>query len=144
MQSSAALGARPARTCISVLFGLGMWLFTELLGWTGGVLLLYAVIVSQTKESWAPIERWASPLSAFLTLVGTAIPAAAIYFHSDSPRRPWISSKWIVSPIVMLSCVVGIVLLCQGRLSQVSVTAFGLLAISGGLKRLLRYPIGND
>ena len=144
MESSAVPQTPPVRSRLSLLFASFIWLFTELLGWTGRLLVVYAFIVSQTEESWAPIERWAFPLSAFLTLLGTAITAAAIYFHSETPRRPWTSSKWIVSPIVILSCIIGIVLLFQGKLSQVSVTAFGLLAISGGLKRLLRYPSDND
>jgi hypothetical protein len=116
------------------------WLFTEFLGYAALVLILYSLISSRVGEAWRPVERWATFVSSLLTLLGTFVTAASVYFGSYvvNPRK---HSKFFVAPVVIISSLVAVFfLLIQGSLSQTLVNAFGLLAIAGALKRLLPYP----
>lgn len=129
------------RRYTGTIAGVGLWWFTELLGWAGALLVVYTLITWATSEPWPVVERHAPFISSLLTLIGTALTAASVYFHSSKPRAPWRHSKYVASPIVIFSSVAAIaILLVSGQLSQVSVSGFGMLAIAGGLKRLLTYP----
>jgi predicted membrane channel-forming protein YqfA (hemolysin III family) len=133
------------RGYMGTVAGVGLWWFTELLGWTGALLVLYTLITWATNEPWPVVERHAPFISSLLTLIGTALTAASVYFHSSKVRTPWRHSKYVASPIVIISSVAAIaILLVSGKLSQVSVSGFGMLAIAGGLKRLLTYPVESS
>lgn len=137
--------ANSAWNYIGTVAAVGLWWFTELLGWAGALLVVYTLITWATGEPWPVVERHAPFISSLLTLTGTALTAASVYFHSSKPRAPWHHSKYVASPIVIVSSVSAIVILVMtGRLSQVSVSGFGMLAIAGGLKRLLTYPAESN
>lgn len=130
-----------ARRNIGTVAAVALWWFTELLGWAGALLIVYTLITWATGEPWPVVERHAPFISSLLTLIGTALTAASVYFHSSKPRAPWRHSKYVASPIVIVASVAAIaILIMSGQLSQVSVSGFGMLAIAGGLKRLLAYP----
>jgi hypothetical protein len=116
------------------------WAFSEFLGAAGAALILYSLIAYATQP-WPPIEERAQFASAILTLVGALLTAASIYFHSASIRPPWKHSRYLVAPVVIASCLFCLYLLKKnGALSPTLVNGFGMLAISGGLKRVLPYP----
>ena len=120
---------------------MAVWWFTELLGWTGAILIGYTALTWATGDPWPLVERHAPFISSLLTLVGTTLTAASVYFHSSRARAPWHHSRYVASPIVIVGTVIAIVILVKsGDLSQVAVSGFGMLAIAGGLKRLLAYP----
>jgi hypothetical protein len=127
---------------IKHLFVVIVWLFSELLGYAAPCLILYAIIADYVGEPWRPIEKWASFISAALTLLGTIATAASVYFYSNVPApKPREHSTRIVAPIVIASALIALgFLVIRGDLSGVLVSAFGLLAISGAIKRLLPYP----
>ena len=135
-------GADTKRGHLGPLVAAALWWFTELLGWAGALLVVYTVITWATKEPWLVVERHAPLISPLLTLIGTTLTAASVYFHSPTPRAPWHHSKYVAAPIVIASSVAAIgILALSGQLSQVSVSGFGMLAIADGLKRLLTYPV---
>lgn len=137
--------ANTTRRPLSTLTAVALWWFTELLGWAGALLVVYTLITWVTSEPWPVVERHAPFISSLLTLFGTALTAASVYFHSPKVRAPWRHSKYAASPIVIISSVVAIaILITSGRLSQVAVSGFGMLAIAGGLKRLLAYPVESS
>ena len=119
-----------------------VWVFSEFLGYAGGLLILYSVIAGYTKQIWPPVEQIAQLASSFLTIVGAMVTAGSIYLPPlTTLRPPWTHSRYVVSPLVILASLVAIYFLCTLRqLPPVLVGGFGLLAISGGIKRLLPYP----
>lgn len=117
-----------------------LWLFSELLGYAAPFLILYSIIAHYVGEPWRPIEKWASFISSVLTLFGAAATAVSVYFYSSVPK-PSEHSTRIVAPIVIASSMIALwFLFSKGTLSPVLVSAFGLLAIAGAIKRLLPYP----
>lgn len=117
-----------------------LWLFSEALGWFGAALIGYSIIVVYTQP-WPPIEAVAQFGSSLLTVLGTLVTVGAIYLPGASARPPWTHSRKVVAPVVITACVVALYFLIRLRhLPPVLVSGFGLLAISGGLKRLLPYP----
>ena len=122
---------------------IGLWAFTEFMGWTGALLVLYAVITWATNEPWPVVERYAPFISSLLTLIGTVLTAATVFFHSPIARAPWHHSKYIAMLVITFAAVAIATLVVSGDLSQVAVSGFGMLAIAGGLKRLLAYPIDS-
>ena len=125
---------RPTMTALT------LWGFTEFLGWVGAFLVVYALITWMTSEPWPVVERHAPFISSLLTLLGTALTAASVYFHSSKARAPWHHSKYVALVVIVSALVAIAVLTRSGKLSQVAVSGFGMLAIAGGLKRLLAYP----
>ncbi|HEY2975863.1 MAG TPA: hypothetical protein VGJ48_25335 [Pyrinomonadaceae bacterium] len=116
-----------------------LWLFSELLGYAGGALILYGIVAARANAFWPPVEQIAAFSSSLLTILGALVTAGSIYLHGTRP--PWKHSRSIVAPVVIGSCVAAIYFLYRlGQLPPVVVSGFGLLAISGGLKRLLPYP----
>src|ERR1041384_1640180 len=93
------------------VIGFVMWLFTELLGWIGGILILYTVISALSKETFDPVERNAPFLSSILTIIGAFLTAMSVYFPSDGLRPPWKHSKYFFSPIIMIGAAVAFGLL---------------------------------
>ena len=115
-----------------------IWLFTEGLGWIALVLIAYSGIAAYLAEPWKPVEKYAETFSAMLTLVGTLITAAAIYVPQSEARPAWWHSRVVVAPLVIAACTTALFLLFRaGHLPPTLINGFSLLAISGGLKRML-------
>jgi hypothetical protein len=113
------------------------WLFTQALGFSGALLIVYSVVSTMTQP-WPPLERVAEFVSSFLTLLGVLITAASIYIRQEPPHPPWRSSRIVVAPLVIACCVAAsIFLIKEGPLPPTLVNGFALLGISGALQRIL-------
>jgi hypothetical protein len=111
------------------------WVVSEGLGWCGLVLIAYGFFAAYTQP-WPPLEAIAPFTSSLLTILGALLTAAAIYIPHNVSRPPWQHSMRLIAPIVMIGCAVAIFILFRVRtLPPAVVSGFGLLAISGGLKR---------
>lgn len=75
--------------------------FVNFLGWAGVMFIIYGVVSLGTGSVWAPLERWVSPASAFLTLVGAVLTAASVYFYSPQSHSPELFSKFVSAPITI-------------------------------------------
>ncbi len=74
-----------------------------------------------------------------LTLAGTLITAAAIYVPRPEARQAWWNSRIVVAPLVIAACATTLFLLFRaGHLPPTHINGFSLLAIPGGLERMLR------
>ena len=90
-----------------------------------------------TGSVWPILEKWVTPMSAFLTILGALITALSIYFYKPLSHPPERFSKFISAPIVIVFCVIAeIYLITKGEIPPVIVNGFALLAISGGLFRI--------
>lgn len=120
---------------------LAMQLLSDFLGWSGALFVLYGAVSGYTGETWKPVENWAPLLSSLLTLAGTVVTACSVYTDAVTVRPAWSISTRLVVPIVVVAALVAIVQLARlGELPSVVVNGFALLAISGGLKRMVPYP----
>ena len=118
-----------------ILFTL-LWLSTEALGYAGALLIGYSVLADYTGSTWPLIEQYADPASSFLTIFGTGLTAASVYFPVTSKGNPWGHSKYFVGPIVISAALIALaIFIKRGDVPHVAVNGFALLAISGGLKR---------
>ena len=116
------------------------WLFTQSLGFCGVLLILYSVLAEYTTP-WPPIEKAATFISSLLTILGTVVTALSIYVPSSSIHVPWPHSRYIVAPAVITAGVIATVFLVRRKtLPPMLINGFALLAMSGGLKRLLPNP----
>lgn len=116
------------------------FLFTNGLGFAGVIFIVYG-IVSRYTTGWVPLEQKAQFLSSLLTLLGTIVTALSIYLPVTAARAPWPHSRYLVSPIVVVSCISAIWFLLRFKvLPPMLINGFALLAISGGLKRLFPNP----
>jgi hypothetical protein len=121
------------------------WVFTELLGWAGGLFILYSILMNYWQDPLKEMEGYIKFLSSLLTLIGTGITAFSIYFAVEKVRPPWKHSKYFFAPLAVIASGVGIYcLFLSGELPQITISGFSMLAISGGLKRLLPYPRENS
>lgn len=115
------------------------WLLSEFMGYAGGMFVIYSV-VAERSEAVRRLETAATFSSSLLTLVGTGLVAASIWLP-QTRRRPW-GHSYPIAVAVIVCCVAAVYFpFEEGELPQVLITGFGLLGISGGLKRLLPYPI---
>lgn len=116
------------------------FIFTEGLGFAGAILIGYT-LVSRYTSVWEPLERVAAFLSALLTILGALVTALSIYLPITVTHAPWPYSRYFVSPVVVASCVAALWFLIRFKtLPPILINGFALLAISGGLKRLLPNP----
>lgn len=118
------------------------WIFSEVLGWGGAALIFYSIIVTiWPDEKWMLMERPAEIVSTLLTLVGALVTAGSAYIKQTRVRQAWEWSTKIAAPVVIGGCIISIgFLIVFHQLPPVLVSGFGLLAISGSLKRSLSYP----
>jgi uncharacterized membrane protein len=101
------------------------------------------MVVAVTGESYAPLERLATPASSALTIIGAILTAISIYMYSAHPHKPDSFSWYCSAPATILAGAVALaVLYTQGFLSVVVVNGFSLLGISGGLLRTQPKPSG--
>jgi hypothetical protein len=118
-----------------------IWIFTEVLGWGGAFLAVYVPVSALTRDKWMLIERWAPVASATLTLLGAVVTAILVYLPPMEMRAAWEWSRKLVAPLVIVGAIVSLgFLIVRHDLPPVLVSAFGLLAISGSVKRLLSLP----
>ncbi len=113
------------------------------LGWAGGAFIAYGVI-AQFTVPWEPLERIATWLSSFLTVLGTVLTTASIYSSwASHPHEPDALSQLVTAPVVLFAggCALGI-LLWKRTLPFVVVNGFALLGLAGGLLRLQPRPPG--
>jgi len=117
--------------------------FFAFLGWLGAVLILYTVISLATKETWAPLERWAGPISSLLTITATLITATSVYYPSSTIHPPDKFSTHVSAWIVIVSCTLAILAwILRGDLPSIVVNSFALLGLSGAFFRLQVKPQG--
>lgn len=123
------------------LIAISLRKFFNFLGWSGVLFILYGVVSAGTGSVWPPIERWVTPASAFLTLTGTLLTAASVYFYLPHPHAPERFSLYVSAPLVVISSFIAMVfLVVYGQLPPVIVNGFALLAISGALFRIQPRP----
>ena len=110
------------------------------LGFIGAVLILYSLASTYMQQTWQPLEAVAAQLSDFLTLAGAIFTAGSVYFVSPF-HPPSRGSVYVVAPVVILTSALALLALLRfRRLPSHLVSGFALLAISGGLQRLLPLP----
>ncbi len=115
--------------------------FFNFLGYSGAMFIMYGVASAGTGSTWPILERWVTPFSAFLTLIGTIVISFSVYIHSSRIHPPEEFSKYISAPIVIISCLIAIAFLfIGGSLPFVIVNGFALLGISGSFFRIQRRP----
>lgn len=108
------------------------------LAFLGILFIVYGAIVATGVQPWPFLERFAEPLSAILTIIGTALTAASIYLFSPHARHPEVASLYIYSPITIVACVLALGSLIWQPLSAVTVNGFAILGLAGAMLRL--YP----
>jgi hypothetical protein len=119
----------------------GMWLISQVLGYYGAALVIYSFVAS-ISSPWPPLEHVAPLVSSILTILGLLVTASSIYLPQMPYCAPWPLSRWVVAPLVIMSCVLAIALLIiQGRLSPVLINGFAMLGLSGGLLRILQIDV---
>jgi hypothetical protein len=116
-----------------------LWVFTQALGFGGAFLIANTVLAAYKPNFRSPgLEAIAPFLSSLATILGTLVLAGAVYLPVDIARPAWPHTRIYVAPAVMAGCIVALyVLISSGNLATPVVTGFGLLAISGSLKRLI-------
>ena len=111
--------------------------FFNFLGFSGIMFIIYGVVSRGTGSIWPLLEKWVTPISAFLTILAALITAASIYFYAPRIHPPEKFSKYISAPLVIASCIIAeIFLITSGSIPPVIVNGFALLGISGGLFRI--------
>ena len=112
-----------------------IWLFAMCIGPIGLVLVVYGFLAFHF-EPWDPLEQVAPWISGILTLLGTIGIAGSVYFYNPISRPPLALSKRLISPFVILICVLTMAWIIYYRHLPSSITSgFALIAISGGLLR---------
>ena len=116
-----------------------LWIFTHAIGFGGAFLIGYTVWAAQNpQDRWLALEAVAPFWSSVATILGTLILAGSVYLPSDTARRAWPHSRYYIAPAVVVGCMVALYFLIKAHnLPPPVVTGFGLLAISGSLKRLI-------
>jgi hypothetical protein len=126
----------PISTRRGVILASLWWLFTQTLGYFGAALVAYSVIAGLSNP-WEPMETYAPVVSNFLTIVGVMVTAASVY-GPPGYHPPWKSSRWVVAPIIIGSCIITTYfLVAHGHLPPVLVNGFAMLGLSGGLQRMI-------
>ncbi len=115
--------------------------FFNFVGYSGVLFIIYGVISTGTGSVWQLLERWVTPVSAFLTLTATILVSASVYFHAQDIHPPERFSKFVSAPSVITCCLIALCFLFINRsLPPVIVNGFALLGISGGFFRIQRKP----
>lgn len=119
------------------------WVATYGLGYFGAALVVYSLIAAVTVP-WVPVEKWARFASDFLTVVGVLITAASIYLPVGPEQPPWRASRWVIAPLVMITCI-GAAAVCfvEGLLPPVFVNGLALLGLSGALQRMVPIDVAD-
>jgi hypothetical protein len=87
--------------------------------------------------SWPLIDKYAPFISAILTLAGTFLTSASVYFPVHSRQADAHSRKVIAPFVCFLAFAFMLHLFFNKSLSDNIINGFGILGLSGGLFRLL-------
>lgn len=137
----------PARTPGSRFSGLQLLAvcfrkFFNFVGYSGALFVIYGAVAHTTDSAWSGLESWMIWVSSLLTILGALITAATVYLRVPNPVPPERFSKVVSAPVVIACCVIAIVVLLRtGRIPQVVVNGFALLAISGAFFRIQTRPV---
>ena len=82
--------------------------FFNFLGYVGVMFILYGVLSIGTGSVWLALERWVTPASALLTLVGALVTASSVYFYRPYQYPPEGFSRCISAPFVMIGSVLAL------------------------------------
>lgn len=130
-----------SRRATNGLLAVALRQFFNFIGYAGVLFILYGVISAGTGSVWPPLEKWVTPMSASLTIVGTILIAGSIYFYTPAVHPPERFSRYISAPSTIISGVLAIVfLLLYGSLPPVVVNGFAMLGIAGGFFRIKQRP----
>jgi hypothetical protein len=116
-----------------------LWLFTQAIGFGGASLIGYTILAAYKPIFRSPGLDGITPfLSSLATILGTLFLAGSVYLPLSTPRLAWPHSRYYIAWVVVAGCILALYfLITSGTLPAPVVTGFGLLAISGGLKRLM-------
>ena len=121
-----------------------LWLLeaaTNGLAWFGVFFIGYgAATQSGFLFEYEAVEQTAAWLSAALTLLGTALTAASVWFFSPNPPPPEEKSKNYVAPNVILACCICLGASWWTEIPPVTVNGFAILGLAGCLFRLRPNP----
>lgn len=106
------------------------------LGWFGVAFIVYGLLAQFTGQPWHLIEDFAEPVSRALTIIGTMLTAASIYFYDIHPRPPKRISKTVVAPVAVIGCLLALASMHYITLSPVSVNGFAIVGLAGALFRI--------
>jgi predicted permease len=110
----------------------------NLIGLSGILLIGYGVISIWKNSTWEILEKIANNFSIYATLIGTVLTAISVYLPENS-RSPEEASKFVVAPTVIIAVIVTVWFLLVKKLSISPhiINGFSIIAISGGLFRLI-------
>jgi len=108
------------------------------LGFFGCILILYGILVIYTGQTYPLFEKYANPLTKYLTLLGVLLTAASIY-GGPNMRLPDPFSKKISAPLVIIAVLgtIGILALTKIKVPSHIINGFALIGIAGGLFRTI-------
>ncbi len=123
----------------SSLWAIALRKFFNFLGYSGVMFIIYGVISRHAESTWPVLEKWVTPISAFLTILATLVIAISIYCYQPNSHPPEKFSKAVSAPLVIISCIIAIIVLfLTGSIQPAIVNGFALLGISGGFFRIQR------
>ena len=127
----------PQTTKISNLGAIVLRKFFNFLGYAGVLFIISGVVFFFDDTTWILLEKWVTPLSAALTIIGAVITALSVYIFKPSQHKPERFSLYVSAPLVIICGIIALVLLCiYGWIPPVIVNGFALLGISGALLRI--------
>ena len=127
----------PQTTKISNLGAIVLRKFFNFLGYAGVLFIISGVVFFFDDTIWTLLEKWVTPLSAALTIIGAVITALSVYIFKPSQHKPERFSLYVSAPLVIICGIIALVLLCiYGLIPPVIVNGFALLGISGALLRI--------
>ncbi|QLA19293.1 hypothetical protein [Desulfolutivibrio sulfoxidireducens] len=112
----------------------------NVLGGIGFLIMIYGIAISHNSEwSWPMLDKYATFISALLTLLASLCTTISIYLPAHT-RKADFHSKVIVSPIVsMIILIETIILFITGNISEHIVSGIGIMSLAGALFRLLPF-----
>ena len=113
-------------------------LSVNFLGFAGGILIVYGVLLVWTGWKYPPLEIYAKITAEVLTLLGVILTAASIY-RPPSNRPPANFSIFVSAPLVILCAVIALAMLffLGDDLPNHVINGFALLGLAGGLFRTI-------
>jgi hypothetical protein len=109
---------------------------TNGLGWLGAAFVAYGGIAMLSGQTWGPIETYAPLVSSFLTIVGTGMTAASVYFYVPNAPQPIDISTKVTAPIVLIACTICLITMVLVDVPAVIINGFAMLGLAGALFRL--------
>jgi len=127
----------PQTTKISNLGAIVLRKFFNFLGYAGVLFIISGVVFFFDDTIWTLLEKWVTPFSAALTIIGAVIAALSVYIYKPSQHKLERFSLYVSAPLVIICGIIVLFLLCiYGWIPSVIVNGFALLGISGALLRI--------